>query len=186
MPACLLDDTCSAVSSAPHSVPFTQVTCCMRVSLLSSDADVSANGSAMRSSTVLHVLLFRHCRSGWLPDFCTARGGGAYTPTSSSVELSVKAGDPLIELVFVTAQTSSCVDGCAVLLPSPVSCASAAALELRNHSVPPDVASPPPPGVVDGHNVKPFSANPKVSSPCVSNCTTLTEPPASSWDLDIA
>jgi hypothetical protein len=59
------------------------VVCCMRVSLLSRDADVSANGSLIPSSVTEHGFWFRHCRSGWGPDFCCAFGGRTYRPTSS-------------------------------------------------------------------------------------------------------
>src|SRR5258708_6512805 len=172
MPAGFDELIASAVSSAPQSLPPTQVTCCMRVSLLSRLADFSAKGSLMPSSPVLQELLLRQSRSGWVPDFCSDDGGMAYRPTSSLVLCSASAGDPLSELVLVSAQTRSCVEGWLVLLPSPVSCASAAPLELRKYSVPPADASPPPPGVCDGHRVKPLSANPKVSSPWVSNWVT--------------
>jgi hypothetical protein len=74
-PACLAELTDSPVSIAPHSVPFTHVTCCMRVSLLSRDADFSAKGSFTPSSATKHGFWFRHCRSGWVPDFCCAGGG---------------------------------------------------------------------------------------------------------------
>jgi hypothetical protein len=88
--------------------------------------------------------------------------------------VSVSAGVPLSELVFVIAHTRSWVDGWNVLLPLPGSCASAAAFVLRKYSVPPAVLSPPPPGVVDGHRVKPFMPKPNVSRPCVSNWVTPT------------
>src|SRR5260370_1022020 len=128
MPACLVELMVSAVSRAPHSLPLTQVPCCMRVSLLSRLADFSANGSAMPSSALLQELLLRQSRSGCVPDFCSAGGGGAYMPTSSLVLLRVSVGDPPpSDPVLVSAHTSSWVEGWAVDLPSPVSCASAAA-----------------------------------------------------------
>jgi len=75
IPACMAELTDSAVSIASHSLPFTHVTCCMRVSLLSRDAEVSANGSLTPSRSTEHLFWFRHCLSGWLPDFCCACGG---------------------------------------------------------------------------------------------------------------
>src|SRR5579859_7186711 len=138
----------------------------MRVSLLSRLADFSAKGSLMRSSASEHGLLFRHSRSGWLPDFCSADGGRVYWPTLTSALLRLRAGEPpLSELVLVTAHTSSCVDGWNVLLPSPVSWASAPPLVLRKYSVPPAAGSPLPPGVWDGQRVKPFRPKPNVSRP---------------------
>src|SRR5262244_3678761 len=77
IPACLLELMESAVSSAPQSAPFTHITCCIRVSLLSRLADFSANGSLIPSRTSEQELLLRHSRSGWFPDFCVAEGGGA-------------------------------------------------------------------------------------------------------------
>src|SRR5260370_19540604 len=82
LPACFAELIASPVSIAPHSVPFTHVTCCIRVSLLSRAADVSANGSLIPLSVTEHGFWFRHCRSGWGPDFCSAFGGTGYVATS--------------------------------------------------------------------------------------------------------
>src|SRR5690348_8409661 len=97
---------------APHRLPLTQVTSCMRVSLLSRFADFSANGSLMPSRTCEHELLFKQVLRGWLPDFCTAEGGSVYWPTLTLLTLSTAAGEPLFsELVLLRDQTRSCVDG---------------------------------------------------------------------------
>src|SRR5690242_12353387 len=117
----------------------------MRVSLLSRFADFSAKGSAMPSRRTTHGLLFRQVRSGWLPDFCSDGGGGRYRPTSTLLTLRVRAGvTELSEIVLVSDQTSSWVDGMAVDRPLPVPCASAAEVLLRKCSVPLLLESPTP------------------------------------------
>src|SRR5690348_2087079 len=96
---------------APHREPLIQVTCCMRVSLLSRLADVSAKGSLIPSRASEHGLLLRQSRSGWLPDFCSAAGGRVYWPTSTLLLLKVNAGVAVFkELVLVSDQANSCVE----------------------------------------------------------------------------
>src|SRR5215467_8487304 len=107
MPACMLELTLSPVSRAPHREPFSQVTCCMRVSLLSIGLGCSANGSLMPLSAKEHELLLLQVRCGSLPSFWVDAGGNVYSPTSSLALLRLSAGEPLSELVLVKASSLS-------------------------------------------------------------------------------
>src|SRR5437773_4913801 len=127
MPAFALPSTVTAVSSAPYSMPLAYVTCCIRVSLLSSvDSTSGANGSGAPSRSVEQGTSLRHCPSGNGPAFWLLGGGGAYAPTPTRVSCSLRSGLAVSsELVLVRLQVAMLVE----VVPPGTPEASSAALE---------------------------------------------------------
>src|SRR5215469_3231468 len=116
----------SAVSSAPQSLPFAYVTCCIRVSFESGLATTSdpAAWAAAPTSSFQHpmaplkscvVVSFRQCPCGTsvpgaaLPEpGCCCFGGTPYRPTVRMLLLRPTAGlDVFSDAVFVIVQTMS-------------------------------------------------------------------------------
>src|SRR2546428_12891793 len=85
MPARVLADELTAVSSAPQSLPLANTTCCIRVSLLSTGYSCSgANGSGKPSKKlVAHECMFKQSIIGVSPTFCSERAGTTERPTAS-------------------------------------------------------------------------------------------------------
>ena len=70
MPALVAPPTVTAVSSAPHSLPFAKYTCCMRESLLSIVFSTLGNGPPDAKKFLQHpVLSDRHWPRGESPGF---------------------------------------------------------------------------------------------------------------------
>ena len=110
----------SDVSRAPHSLPFANITCCMRVSFESGREITSLwAGSAVKSNrqqptpaivTVVVSLMQWPCGAlmpGGVPEpGCCCFGGRAYVPTGTIELLRLRAGTEFNELVLVIDQTT--------------------------------------------------------------------------------
>src|SRR6266540_3881402 len=190
-----------AVSSAPHSLPFAYITCCIRVSFESGrEMTSSCAGSATNSSrqqptpamvTVVVSLMQCPCGTsvpGAEPEpGCCCFGGTPYWPTLSTLLLRLSAGLAVFsEAVFVSVQTMSCSDVRVPAEPETGFWASSAAFELRKYSVPPLFRlNEPVPGDCAGQTVKPGCVEPAslgtLTMPDVSMCciVTLAAPAAS-------
>src|SRR5206468_9088911 len=148
----------TAVSSAPQSLPFAYITCCMRVSFESGLAitSVPAACAAGPTSSFQHpiwpskssvVVSFKQspcatsgvvALSAVVPDpGCTCFGGTPYWFTVVRLLLKLRAGVVLSEDVFVSVQATICVEVRVPAAPETGFCASSAAFELRKYSVPP-------------------------------------------------
>src|SRR5256885_5996660 len=143
----------SAVSSAPHSLPFAYMTCCIRVSFESGLATTSAPAAwAVAPTSSLQqpnwplkswvVSSFRQwpCGTvvvGRVPEpGCCCFGGTPYWPTVRILLLRLTAPVVLRDAVFVSDHTMSWVDVRVPAAPETGCCASSAALELKKYSVP--------------------------------------------------
>src|SRR5579859_7220219 len=113
----------SAVSSAPHSLPLANVTCCMRVSFESGREMTSLPGAPTSSLqqprpamvNVVVLLMQWPCGAatpGAVPEpGCCCAGGMAYWPTLSTLLLRLRLGEAeLSEPVFCNAQTTNWLD----------------------------------------------------------------------------
>src|SRR5579864_4191980 len=170
IPASLPLEVLTDVSSAPHSRPLESITCCIRVSLLSSLYSDSLNLSGWPFSVLAQGVKLRQSTSGVEPTSWTDPDGTAYWPTPRTTCESVACGLlPCSESVLVSDHTSSWFDWRGPT-PAPFPWASSAAFELRKNSVPllaEELMSLAP---IDGHSVNPEFP---LSRPCVSNCVTL-------------
>src|ERR1700730_18118714 len=103
MPALVAPPTVTAVSSAPYNWPLAYVTCCIRVSLLSSSAATSGlNGSGPPTTTAAQASSLRHCASGTEPGFWLAAGGNEYVFTRTRLSFNRRSGrDVLSDSVLV-------------------------------------------------------------------------------------
>src|SRR2546430_7377874 len=128
MPArCAPPSGLTAVSSAPHKLPFAYITCCMRVSfesgleITSLCAGSPPNKSRQQpvwplNSTVVVLLIQYPCGVsvvGEVPEpGCCCLGGIAYWFTPSTLLLRLMEGEALFsEEVFTSVQTISWDDG---------------------------------------------------------------------------
>src|SRR6516165_3380677 len=198
----------TAVSSAPQSLPFAYVTCCIRVSFESGLETTSDVGPAPTSSFQQPVVRpsnssvdvsFRQCPCGTsvlgaVPEpGCCCFGGTPYWPTVKISLLRLTAGLAVFnDAVFVSAHTMSWLEVRVPAVPDTGCCASSAAFELRKFSVPLfarlncDV-----PGDCAGHSVKPGCVEPAslgtFTMPEVSMCCMVTfAAPAASCAFDSA
>src|SRR6476661_2757995 len=191
MPArCAPPSGFSDVSSAPHSLPFANITCCMRVSFESGRETTSSwAGSAPNSSrqqpspTIVEVrvsLMQKLCGVdvvGASPDpGCCCFGGTPYCPTVRILFESVSDGvAEFSDDVFVRLHTISLFEVCGPPVPATGLVASSPAFELRKYSVPPlPVSNGPVPGDCAGQTVKPGCVEP-------ASLGTLTRPDVSMW-----
>src|SRR5436309_38477 len=144
----------SAVSRAPHSLPFANITCCIRVSFESGLATTSSplalcavrlTSSCQQPgpATVLVFLSFRHkpCGTsavGAAPEpGCCCFGGTPYCPTVRILLLRLSAALAVLsDAVFVSVHTISWSEVLVPATPDTGSCASSAAFELMRYSVP--------------------------------------------------
>src|ERR687888_2471145 len=195
-----------AVSSAPHTLPFAYMTCCMRVSfesgleMTSVWAGSPPNSSRQQpnwplNSCVVVSLMQSPCAtsgvvflSASVPEpGCFCFGGTPYWPTVRILLLRLSAGVAVFsEAVFFRVHTMSWFDVRLPAAPETGFCASSAAFELRRYSVPLfarlncDV-----PGDCAGQTVKPGCVDPAslgaFTMPDVSMCciVTLAAPAAS-------
>src|SRR5919197_2661015 len=197
----------SAVSRAPHTLPFAYITCCMRVSFESGLEMTSVwAGSAPKSSRqqpncplnscVVVSLMQSPCAtsgvvvlSATVPEpGCCCFGGTPYWPTVKILLLRLSVGVAVFsDEVFVSVQTMSWFEVRVPGAPETGLCASSAAFELRRYSVPLfarlncDV-----PGDCAGQSVKPGCVEPAslgaLTMPEVSMCCIVTfAAPAASW-----
>ena len=201
----------SAVSSAPHSLPFAYMTCCIRVSFESGLATTSdpAAWAVEPTSSFQHPVVapskssvvssFRQCPcgtvvSGAVPEpGCCCFGGTPYWPTVRILLLMLTAGLAVFsDAVLVIVHTMSWFDVRVPGAPETGFCASSAAFELRAYSVPLfarlncDV-----PGDCAGQFVKPGCVGPAslgaFTMPEVSMCCIVTlAAPAASWAFESA
>src|SRR6185436_7127342 len=201
IPARLLPSTVSAVSSAPHSLPFAYITCCMRVSFESGREITSlCAGSPTNSSRqhprpaivcVVVSLMQSPCAafgvvtlSASVPEpGCCCFGGIPYCPTVRTLLVRFREGDAVFsDEVFFSVQTTRLVEEPVKSSPA----ASSPAFELRKYSVPPAFRSNElVPGECAGQTVKPgwvcTVGEVAFTIPVVSMCTivTLAAPAAS-------
>src|SRR5919198_4781824 len=195
-----------AVSSAPHTLPFAYITCCMRVSfesgleITSLCAGWAPNSSRQQpfcplKSRVVVSLMQSPCAtsgvvalSAGVPEpGCCCFGGTPYWPTVRILLLMPTAGLPVFsDAVFVRVQTMSWVDVRVPAVPDLGFCASSAAFELRKYSVPLFAKlNCEVPGDCAGQTVKPGCVDPAslgaLTMPEVSMCciVTLAAPAAS-------
>src|SRR6516162_9410517 len=141
----------TAVSSAPQSLPFAYVTCCIRESFESGLETTSDVGPLPTSSfqqplwplinTV--AVSFRQCPcgtvvSGAVPEpGCCCFGGMPYWPTVRILLLRLTAGLAVFsDAVFVIVHTMSWLEVPLLGAPDTGFCASLVAFELRKYSVP--------------------------------------------------
>src|SRR5262252_7636625 len=194
----------SAVSSAPQSLPFAYITCCIRVSFesgLATTSGLPAWAVAPTSSFQQPVWplksrvvsSFRQkpwgtAVAGAAPEpGCCCFGGTPYWPTVKMLLLRLTAGLAVFsDAVFVSAHTMSWLEVRVPAWPETGFCASSAAFELRKYSVPLlsrlncDV-----PGDCAGQSVNPGCVEPAslgaFTMPEVSMCCmdTLAAPAAS-------
>src|SRR5258705_2285414 len=168
----------SAVSSAPHSLPFAYTTCCIRVSFESGLAATSAPfawAAALTSSfqqpvpaMVGVVSSFRQnpwgmAVPGAVPEpGCCCFGGTPYRPTVRILLLRLTAGFAVFsDAVFSRVHTMSWLEVRLPAAPEPGCCVSSAAFALRKYFVP-VVASfnCDVPGDCAGQSVKPGCVEP--------------------------
>src|SRR5215467_1237196 len=200
----------SAVSSAPHSLPFAYITCCIRVSLESGLATTSCpaawavapTSSFQQPVWPLNSRVASSFRQnpwgtavvGALPEpGCCCFGGTPYWPTVRILLLRLTAGLAVFsDAVLVSVHTMSWWEVRVPGLPEAGFCVSSAAFELRKFSVPLfarlncDV-----PGDCAGQSVKPGCVDPAslgaFTMPEVSTCCTVTlVTPAASCALESA
>src|SRR5437763_16067685 len=81
----------SPVSSAPQSLPFAYITCCMRLSFDGSRASAAVNPAAAPTSG-RHVASLIHVARGTSPAFCGTEPGTPYVAASTSELVSCTAG----------------------------------------------------------------------------------------------
>src|SRR3954463_3358136 len=177
MPARLAPPTCTAVSSAPQTLPFAYITCCIRESfafrLAVGPPKLALLWVAMPAIAVLQLGIMTvsptQSDSGRLPAGCVARGGTAYVSTGTSERNMLADGDVVFnEEVFVIDHRRM-----ELLVPS----SENTALELRKYSVPPLSVLNWFPGLTAGQTVKPPPSGP---APKVLKSTTLPLLPPSS------
>src|SRR5919198_6658613 len=189
----------SAVSSAPHTLPFAYITCCMRVSfesgleMTSVCAGSAPNSSRQQpnwplNSCVVVSLMQAPCAasgvvfsSASVPEpGCCCFGGTPYWPTVGILLLIATAGLAVFsDAVFVSVHTMSWLEVRLPAAPETGFCASSAAFELRKYSVPLLARSNcDVPGDWDGQSVKPGCVEPAslgaFTMPEVSMCVTVT------------
>src|SRR5712691_2898694 len=146
----------TAVSSAPHTLPFANMTCCMRVSFESSlettsswagagGLNTSCQQPVPKSVCVVVSLMQWPCGvlvPGAVPDpGWSAFGGTAYWPTVETVFDRPSEGVPSSEDVFVSAHVTIWLEARGPGVPLTGRVASSAAFELRKYSVPPAASS---------------------------------------------
>src|SRR5215470_1750953 len=186
----------SAVSSAPQSLPFAYITCCIRVSFESGLATTSgpfawaAGGTSSFQqpvpAMVWVVSSFRQCPwgtavAGAVPEpGCCCFGGTPYWPTVRILLRRLTAGLAVFsDAVFSSVHAMSWLEVRLPAAPETGFCASSAAFELRKFSVPLfarlncDV-----PGDCAGQSVKPGCVEPASlgapTMPAVSMCCIVT------------
>src|SRR3954468_12945463 len=137
MPARLAPPTCTAVSSAPQTLPFAYITCCIRESfefrLAVGPPKLALLWVAMPAIAVLQFGMTTvsptQSNNGRFPAGCVARGGTAYVSTATVEIDRLGAGDAVLsDAAFVIVHNRM-----ELLVPS----SEKTALELRKYSVPP-------------------------------------------------
>src|SRR5215813_6955088 len=194
----------SAVSSAPQSLPFAYITCCIRVSFESGLATTSGPLAWALAPTsrfqqpawpLKSVVVSSFRQNPWgaavvgaVPEpGCCCFGGTPYWPTVRILLLRLTAGLAVLsDAVFVSVHTMSWLEVRLPALPETGSWASSAAFELRKYSVPlPARLNCDVPGDCAGQSVKPGCVEPAslgaFTMPEVSMCciVTLAAPAAS-------
>src|SRR5919206_2316863 len=187
----------SAVSRAPHSLPFAYITCCIRVSFESGREMTSAPRACAvavtssfqqpvwpLNSSVVSSFRQKPCGTsvvGAVPEpGCCCFGGTPYCPTVTILLLIPIAGlTEFSDAVFVSVHTTSWLEVRLPAAPETGFCASSAAFELSMYSVPLfarlncDV-----PGDCAGQTVKPGWVEPAsldaLTMPEVSMCCIVT------------
>src|SRR5438132_4566946 len=192
MPArCAPPSGLTAVSSAPQTLPFAYMTCCIRVSFESGREMTSEPRACAEAPTsnfqhpvpamVTVVSSFRQwpCGTstpGAVPEpGCCCFGGTPYWPTPRMLLLRLSAGTEFSDEVFVSVQRMIWFELRVPASPLTGFCASSAAFELRKYSVPPlSVLNESVPGDCAGQTVKPGCVEPAslgaLTIPDVSMC----------------